>query len=148
MKAWNKPNNICRYTILGILFDKVYDVYCLYKSTCKILDILNKKYILEDVGYQKYLIGNFLYLHIVKEKVVMFHIHDFHMLVNDVKLKRIDRLKSLLLVACWKTTKFLEWIIKIVWNAKENTWVLNMSFCIFRLRRKKDKWTKLRKLKK
>ena len=90
MDKWKKGNKVCRYTILSTLSNELYDVYCSYKSAWEIWDILNKKYVLEDAGSQKYAIGNFLNFQMVDEKDVSSQIHDFHKLINDLKTEEID----------------------------------------------------------
>ena len=90
MDKWKKGNKVCRYTILSTLSNELYDVYCSYKSAWEIWDILNKKYVLEDAGSQKYAIGNFLNFHMVDEKDMSSQIHDFHKLINDLKTEEID----------------------------------------------------------
>ena len=60
LAEWNKANKVCRHTVLSTLSNELYDVYCSYKTAHVIWEILNKKYVMEDAGAQKYAIGNFL----------------------------------------------------------------------------------------
>ena len=46
---------------------------------------MNKKYILEDVGAQKYAIGNFKNFQMMEDRDVSSQIHDYHLLINDLK---------------------------------------------------------------
>ena len=50
---------------------------------------MKKKYIIEDVGAQKYVIANFLDFKMTEDKEVTSQIHGFHMLINDLKNENI-----------------------------------------------------------
>ena len=50
---------------------------------------MNKKYILEDVGTQKYAIGNFRNFQMTEDKDVSSQIHDYHLLINDLAIEDI-----------------------------------------------------------
>ena len=50
---------------------------------------MNKKYILKDVGTQKYAIGNFRNFQMAKDKDVSSQIHDYHLLINDLGVEDI-----------------------------------------------------------
>ena len=67
----------------------MFDIYCNYKNAEEIWDLLHKKYIVEDAGNQKYAIGNFSNFQMNEEKDVSSQIHDFHILVNDLKNEEI-----------------------------------------------------------
>ena len=47
-----------------------FDIYCQFKVAKEIWDAMNKKYILKDVGTQKYAIGNFRNFQMTKDKDV------------------------------------------------------------------------------
>ena len=59
-------------------------MYCQYKVVKEIWDALTKKYIVEDVGTQKYSIGNFRKFQMTEDRDVSSQIHDYHMLINDL----------------------------------------------------------------
>ena len=65
---WKRANKVCRHTILSTLSNELYDVYCSYKSANEIWTKLNHKYVNEDAGSQKYVIGNFLNFQMNDEK--------------------------------------------------------------------------------
>ncbi|KAK1562687.1 hypothetical protein Q3G72_015767 [Acer saccharum] len=89
LEAWNKRNKVCHHTILSTLSNELYDVYCTYKTASEIWEELKRKYMVEDAGSQKYAIGNFLDFKMVDDKEVSAQIHDFHMLINDLKTEEI-----------------------------------------------------------
>ncbi|XP_031275541.1 uncharacterized protein LOC116134037 [Pistacia vera] len=65
-------------------FDKKLDTWNKGNKTAhEIWTILKKKYVVEDAGSQKYVIGNFLYFKMVEEKEVSMQVHDYHLLINE-----------------------------------------------------------------
>ena len=54
---------------------------------------MNKKYILEDVGTHKYVIGNFRNFQMTEDKDVSSQIHDYHLLINDLVIEDIKLLE-------------------------------------------------------
>ena len=50
---------------------------------------MNKKYILKDVGTQKYAIGNFRNFQMTEDRDVSSQIHDYHLLINDLAIEDI-----------------------------------------------------------
>lgn len=67
---WEKGNKFCRHTIWSTLSNELFDIYYTYKTATEIYEILNKKYVTEDAGTQKYAIGNFLKFQMVEDKDV------------------------------------------------------------------------------
>ena len=55
---------------------------------------MNKKYILKDVGTQKYAIGNFRNFQMTEDRDVSSQIHDYHLLINDLAIEDIKLLES------------------------------------------------------
>ena len=49
---------------------------------------MNKKYVLEDAGTQKYAIGNFRNFQMTENRNVWSQIHDYH-LINDLAIEDI-----------------------------------------------------------
>ena len=54
---------------------------------------MNKKYILEDVGTQKYAIWNFRNFQMMEDRDVSSQIHDYHLLINDLAIEDIKLAK-------------------------------------------------------
>ena len=61
-------NKQVRHVILSTLTNELFDVYCQYKVPKEIWDALTKKYIVEDAGIQKYVIGNFRKFQMTKDR--------------------------------------------------------------------------------
>lgn len=87
---WEKGSKICSHTILSTLSNELFDIYCSYKTTKEIWDNLNKKYVIEDDGTQKYAIGNFLQFQMVESEDVSLQIHEYPKLVNELKNEDVD----------------------------------------------------------
>ena len=90
---WENGNRQVRHAILNTLTNELFDVYCQYKVIKEIWDALTKKYIVEDVGTQKYAIGNFRKFQMTEDKDVSSQIHVYHILINalvieDIKLPK------------------------------------------------------------
>ncbi|XP_017974554.1 PREDICTED: uncharacterized protein LOC108661606 [Theobroma cacao] len=59
LEPWMYANKACRHTIISTLFNKLFDVYNSYKKVKQIWESMIAKYTTEDVGKQKFVIGNF-----------------------------------------------------------------------------------------
>ena len=90
LQNWENANKICRHIILSTLSNALFDVYCPYKTTTRIWESLNKKYILEDAGTQKFAIENFLNFVMSDEKDIFSQIHEYHVLIDDLKNENIS----------------------------------------------------------
>ncbi|XP_039119091.1 uncharacterized protein LOC120255315 [Dioscorea cayenensis subsp. rotundata] len=89
LSIWEKRNKICRHTILSTLSNELYDIYCDLKTAKEIWNSLHKKYVVEDARNQKYAIGNFSDFKMTEDKDVSSQIHDYHVLVNELKNEEI-----------------------------------------------------------
>ena len=58
-ETWTHVNNVCRHTILTILSNELFEVYCAYKETNVIWESMLIKYTTEDAGKQKFIVGNY-----------------------------------------------------------------------------------------
>ena len=58
-KAWTLANKVSRHTILTTLSNELFDVYCSCKETKIIWESMLRKYNVEDVGKQKFIVGNY-----------------------------------------------------------------------------------------
>ena len=67
---------------------------------------MHKKYILENVGTQKYTIRNFRNCQMTKDWGVSFEIHDYHLLINELAIEDIKLLEPF--VATYLVKTFLE----------------------------------------
>ena len=81
------------HVILSTLANELFDVYYQYKTAKDIWDAMTKKYIFEDVGTQKYAIGNFRKFQMIDDKDVSSQIHVYHMLINNLVIKDIKLLE-------------------------------------------------------
>ena len=88
-EKWEKADKVCRNIILNALSNELFDVYYHYKHAREIWDSLVKKYIVEDAGIKKYAIGNFLDYKMVEEKDVSSQIHEYHLIINELRNEKI-----------------------------------------------------------
>lgn len=112
LQTWETGNKQVRHAILSIISNELFDIYCQLKVAKEIWDAINKKYILEDAGTQKYAIGNFRNFQMTKDGDVSSQIHDYHLLINDLAIKDIKLLETFVagylvetLLESWKKYK-------------------------------------------
>ncbi|KAG8375750.1 hypothetical protein BUALT_Bualt10G0132800 [Buddleja alternifolia] len=84
LTSWENADKICKSIILNALSNELFDVYCLMKHAHEIWDSLVNKYVIEDVGIKKYVIGNFLGYQMTDDKVVSAQIYEFHIIVGKL----------------------------------------------------------------
>ena len=59
VEDWIYANKVCHHTILITLSNDLFDVYYSYKEAKSIGKCMITKYTIEDVGKQKFIIGNY-----------------------------------------------------------------------------------------
>ena len=59
VEAWAHANKVFRHTILTTLSNELFDVYNTYKEAKVIWESMVTKYTAEDVGKQKFVVGNY-----------------------------------------------------------------------------------------
>ena len=82
-------NKQVRHVILSTISNELFYIYCQFRVAKEIWDIMNKKYILEDVGTKKYAIGNFRNFQMTEDIDVSSQIHNYHMFINDLAIEDI-----------------------------------------------------------
>jgi len=78
MEAWLYANKVCRHTIISTLSNELLDVYCSYKEAKQIWDSMITKYIAEDAGKEKFVIGNYYRWEMNDEKDIKAQINEYH----------------------------------------------------------------------
>ena len=81
---------------------------------------MHKKYILENVGTQKYTIRNFRNCQMTKDWGVSFEIHDYHLLINELAIEDIKLLEPFVVGYLVKTLPKSEKDYKNNMNTKGN----------------------------
>ena len=61
-------NKVCRHTILTTLSNELFDVFYAYKEAKVIWESMLIKYTTEDVGKQKFVVGNYYKWEVVDNK--------------------------------------------------------------------------------
>ncbi|OMO89770.1 Integrase, catalytic core [Corchorus capsularis] len=91
---WTHANKVCRHTIISTLSNELFDVYSPYKEAKQIWDSMITKYTAEDVGKQKFVIGNFYRWEMTDGKDIKGQINEYHKLVDDLKAENIELLEE------------------------------------------------------
>ena len=68
VEAWAYVNKVCRHIIISTLSNDLFVVYGTYKEVNQIWESMITKYIAEDAGKQKFVIGNFHQWEMVDDK--------------------------------------------------------------------------------
>ena len=76
-ETWTHVNKVCRHTTLITLSNKLFDVYCAYKEAKVIWESMLRKYTTEDVGKQKFVVGNYYKWEMVDNKGIKLHINEY-----------------------------------------------------------------------
>ncbi|XP_060964774.1 uncharacterized protein LOC133033727 [Cannabis sativa] len=84
--AWTHANKVCRHTILSTLSNDLFDVYCSYKEAKEIWNSMIAKYTDEDVGKQKFMVGNLDRWRMEDNKDIKVQINEYHKLNEDLKI--------------------------------------------------------------
>lgn len=88
--AWTHANKVCRHTIISILSNDLFDVYCVYKEACKIWESLGTKYTAEDAGKQKFIVGNYYKWEMTENKDVKEQINEYYELLEELCAENIN----------------------------------------------------------
>ena len=89
-ERWTYANKVCRHTIITTLSNELFDVYCAYKEAKVIWDSMLKKYTAEDVGKQKFVVGNYYKWEMVDNKDIKLQINEYHKLLEELKAEKIE----------------------------------------------------------
>ena len=89
-ESWTYANKVCRHTILTTLSNELFDAYCAYKEAKIIWDSMLKKYTAEDVGKQKFVVGNYYKWEMVDNKDIKLQINEYHKLLEELKAEKIE----------------------------------------------------------
>ena len=79
LSKWENGNKQVKHAILSKLTNELFDVYCQYKVAKEIWDALTKRYMVEDVGTQKYVIVNFRKFQMTEDRDVSSQIISWSM---------------------------------------------------------------------
>ena len=89
-EAWAHVNKVCRHTILTPLSNKLFDVRCAYKEAKVIWELMLTKYMAEDVGKQKFVVGNYYKWEMVDNKNIKLQINEYHKLLEELRVEKIE----------------------------------------------------------
>ena len=102
IEDWTNANKVCWHTLLSVLSNYMFNVYCKYKEVKDIWDSLILKYTIEDVVRQRFVvIGNYYRWVMIEDKYIKIQINEYHKLLEDIKAENIimpDEFVSKLLI--------------------------------------------------
>jgi hypothetical protein len=77
---------------MSILSNDLFDVYSSSKEAKNKWESMDTKYSAEDVGKQKFVIGNYYPWEMVEDKNIKAQINEYHKLLEDLKVENITLL--------------------------------------------------------
>ena len=89
-EAWTHTSKVCGHTILTTLSNKLFDVYCAYKEAKVIWESMLRKYIIEDVDKQNFVVGNYYKWEMVDNKDIKLQINEYHKLMEELRVEKIE----------------------------------------------------------
>ena len=92
-KVWTLTSKVCRHTILTTLSNELFDIYCACKETKVIWESMLKKYTVEDVDKQKFVVGNYYKWEMVYNKDIKLQINEYHKLLEELRAEKIELLE-------------------------------------------------------
>ncbi|XP_075521579.1 uncharacterized protein LOC142554790 [Primulina tabacum] len=94
LDAWNQSDFLCKNYILNGLDNALYNVYCQVKTAKELWDMLDKKYMAEDAGLKKFIVGRFLDFKMVDSKSVMSQVQELQLLLHEIHAEGMSLSKS------------------------------------------------------
>lgn len=88
-KKFTEDDELCHGQISNVLSDNLYDLFCEISPAKKIWESLDKKYGKEDVGNEKYFVGECFEFEMVDGKSLIDQAHEVQNLVAKIKVKGI-----------------------------------------------------------
>ena len=88
-EAWTQANKVCQHTILTTLSEELFDVYSAYKDAKVIWESMLRKYTAEDVGKQKFVVGNYLKWEMVDNNDIKLQINEYQKLLEELRADKI-----------------------------------------------------------
>lgn len=81
---WKNSDFLCRNYILNGLDNALYNVYCTVKTAKELWLTLEKKYVAEDAGLKKFVVGRFLDFKMVDSKSVLGQVEELQVLLPEI----------------------------------------------------------------
>ena len=90
LQQWFQANKVCWHTLLYVLSNDLFNVYCSYKESKEIWDSLILKYIAEGMVRQRFIITKYYCWTMNEEKDIKVQINEYHKLLEDLKTGNIS----------------------------------------------------------
>ncbi|KAK3016694.1 hypothetical protein RJ639_007099 [Escallonia herrerae] len=82
--AWKHSDFLCKNYILNGLDNALYNVYSPIVNEKALWESLERKYITEDAGLKKFIVGKFLDFKMVDSKTVISQVQEFQLILHDI----------------------------------------------------------------
>ena len=87
-EVWAHTNKVCYHTILTTLPNEFFDVYCAYKEAKVIWESILTTYTAEDVGKQRFVVGNYYKWVMVDNKDIKLQINEYHKFLEELRVEK------------------------------------------------------------
>lgn len=82
--AWKHSDFLCRNYVLNDLHDTLYNVYSVKTTAKELWESLDRKYIIEDAGSKKFVVGRFLDYKMVDSKTVISQVQELQVILHEI----------------------------------------------------------------
>ena len=87
--AWKHYYFLCRNYVMNGLVDSLYNVYSNKKIAKELLESIDQKYKIENVGAQKFVMGHFLKYKMVDSKTVVSQVQELQVILHEIHAERM-----------------------------------------------------------
>ena len=84
MDAWEHYDFLCRNEVMNALTDSLYNVYSDKKTAKELWESLDRKYITEDVGAKRFVVGRFLDYKMIDSKTVVNKVQEIQVILHEI----------------------------------------------------------------
>ena len=126
MEAWKHADFLCKNYIPNGLYNTLYNVYSLIKTSKELWDSLDQKYKTEDAGTEKFIVGKLLDYKMVDSKTMLNQVQEIQLIMHEIHAEGIFVSESFQvatiiekLPSSWKDFKnYLKYKHKEMWLEK------------------------------
>ena len=87
MEAWKHADFLCKNYIPNGLYNTLYNVYSLIKTSKELWDSLDQKYKTEDAGTEKFIVGKLLDYKMVDSKTVLSQVQEIQLIMHKIHVE-------------------------------------------------------------
>ncbi|OMO69306.1 hypothetical protein CCACVL1_19560 [Corchorus capsularis] len=94
LEAWKHSDSPCQNYVLNSLSDTLYNVYCVHKTAKQLWSALDHKYMIEDVGANKFIVRRFFNFLMVDSKSVAAQVQKLQVILHEIQAEGITLCQS------------------------------------------------------